>query len=116
MSWTMGMVGHQVELNKAAEGKKGMAYVKARLSALNHKYCWCKDTHDTLWPVVNRHLWRISAMYRGGDCYIAGWPGAVPHQRLWPMPTLGGGHAIPAYRVPLKQRNTVREDQEAISG
>jgi hypothetical protein len=83
MAWTLGMTMHLSELERRSEGKTGLDYVRARIDALNHLYCWCEDTKETRWPMVNRHLWRISAMYFGGDCFLAGWPGASPHQKIW---------------------------------
>ena len=64
----------------------GMAYIKARLDALNMKYCWTpglRNKPGTNWAQVNRHIWRIYAMYECGDCFLAGFPGAVPHQKLY---------------------------------
>lgn len=118
MSWTPGMLSALTEKEKAAEGKKGMAYVVARLEALNYLYCWSEDATAirrreaglesfSRWHMVNRHLWRIQALYHGGDCFLAGWPGAFPHQRLWAARTFGDQHALPAYRAPLKSE----EDQ-----
>lgn len=102
MSWRPGMLSALTEKEKAAEGKKGMAYVVARLYALNYLYCWSQEARATRWPMINRHLWRIRAMYQGGDCFLAGWPGAAPHQRLWSARTFDARHALPAYRSPLK--------------
>lgn len=52
-----------------------------RLKALNLRVCWEERAR---WPAVNHHLWRVAALYAGGDCFLAGFPGAVPHQRLFP--------------------------------
>lgn len=35
------------------------------------------------WELVNRHLWRVGAMYRGGDVELAEFPGSFAGQRLW---------------------------------
>lgn len=34
-----------------------------RMKRLNFLYCWCEETHDTLWPIANRHLKRMKMMY-----------------------------------------------------
>jgi len=88
-----------------AEGKTGMEYVVAKLRALNNRYCWTpglRNKAGTNWGQVNRHLWRIQAMYHGGDCFLAGWPGAFPHQALYPK----GALCNPAYadRFPKRVR------------
>lgn len=87
MGWTPGMLEHLCRLeDRAAEAQTKedrQKYIDARLSALNYLYCWCSDTRQTRWPIVNRHIWRRLALYHGGDCFLAGFPGAVPHQRLW---------------------------------
>jgi hypothetical protein len=83
--WTLGMLEHLRQLEIAAEAKRGqgLPYVAARLEALNYLACWTVAARGTLWPPVNRHLWRIAALYAGGDCFLASWPGAEPHQPLW---------------------------------
>jgi hypothetical protein len=81
---------------KKSEGKKGMALVIARLEALNGHYCWTpglRNKEGTNWEQVNRHLWRIRALYQGGDCFLAGWPGALPNQKLWPTQTVNSNLA-----------------------
>lgn len=78
-----GMLSALDEMRREAEGKAGMAYVVRRLGYLNCLYCWGAGTKESHWPPVNRHLWRIQALYCGGDCFLAGWPGAAPHQALW---------------------------------
>ena len=94
-----GTVSYMVELDDRCEGKTGMDYVVARLEALNFTTCWAtEESQKKLWPMVNRHLWRIQAMYHGGDCFLAGWNNAVPHQRLYSSPTLGQKHALPAHK------------------
>ena len=78
-----------------SEGKTGMDYVVARLKALNSHYCWtpgARNKEKTNWGQVNRHLWRIQAMYHGGDCCLASFPGAIPHQKLWPAKGCIAGH------------------------
>ena len=43
-----------------------------------------QETSDTSrWELVNRHLWRVAAMYRGGDVELASFPGSFAGQRLW---------------------------------
>lgn len=72
-----------------------------RWSSLNFVYCWStgrNKQHGTNWEQVNRHLWRIKAMYSGGDVFLAGFPNALPHQRLFPAWQLGQRHKLPAYR------------------
>jgi len=75
--------------------------IDQRLSAMNSRTCWTPELHDTLWGMVNDHIWRRKAMYEGGDCALAGWPGAVPGQRLYPHKHLIGGVGyvtLPGYR------------------
>lgn len=82
---TDGTIQHFVQLKKQAKGKKGMDFVLAKLRELNSRYCWTPELRDkakTNWEQVNAHLWRIKALYFGGDCELAGWPGATPGQRL----------------------------------
>jgi hypothetical protein len=83
---SLGTIMHMADLDKKAEGKKGMALVRARLDALNFRYCWTpglRNKPKTDWAQVNRHIWRIQAMYNGGDCFLSGFPNALPLQRLW---------------------------------
>ena len=114
---TLQAIGRQ---HAAADGKTGMAYVVAKLDALNSQYCWnpalC-NKEKTNWAQVNRHIWRIRALYHGGDCFLACWPGAVPHQALYAKTAIstdrlarthpklvrknrGMGHSLSAYRPP----------------
>lgn len=68
-----------------AEDTMKLAQIVAKLRELNSLYCWnpaLRDKPGTNWEQVNLHLWRIKAMYQGGDCELAGWPNALPHQRL----------------------------------
>jgi hypothetical protein len=68
------------------KSKGGMTYILARLDELNMTYCWTpglRNKSKTNWGQVNRHLWRIHAMYEGGCCFLAGFPNATPHQRIW---------------------------------
>ena len=70
----------------ALKAKGGMPFIKARLDALNMRYCWTpglRNKDKTDWGQVNRHIWRIHAMYEGGDCFLAGFPEAKPHDRIW---------------------------------
>lgn len=85
MGWTLGMLQHLTRLEDEAEALQGqgLRYVEARLKALNYLTCWCSDTKETHWPHVNRHLWRIRALYFGGCCFLAHWPGAQPHEPIW---------------------------------
>jgi len=82
---TLGTIRHFGKLAAMAEGKTGLDYVVAKLRELNFRYCWTpglRNKPQTDWSQVNRHLWRIQALYFGGDCFLARWPGASPHQRL----------------------------------
>jgi hypothetical protein len=75
--------------------------VISRLRELNFAYCWSSDRDKptgTNWGQVNAHLWRIRAMYEGGDVLLAGWPNAQPHQRLFPSRPFNERRALPAYR------------------
>lgn len=100
---TYGTLQHMIELDRQAEAVKHDRpnYIAAKLSALNYRYAWYPSLGGN-WTMVNRHIWRRLALYQGGDCFLAGWPEAVPHQRLWPWPTLGldGYQTLPSYRVP----------------
>ena len=86
---TVGTIMDFVRRDEVADKLKvkgGMPYVLARLDALNMKYCWTpglRNKDKTNWGQVNRHLWRISALYQGGDCFLASFPGAIPHEKIW---------------------------------
>jgi hypothetical protein len=85
-----------------SEGKTGMEYVIARLRALNGHYCWTpglRNKPKTNWEQVNRHLWRIKALYHGGDCFLAGWEGAIPNQRLYPSRGFVGDDMVDGVKV-----------------
>jgi hypothetical protein len=102
---TLGTIQQMAKLSQEAEGKAGMALVRAKLSELNFRYCWTPGLRNkprTNWGQVNRHIWRMAALYDGGDCFLADWPGAVPNQRLWPSKALGpdGLCTLPGYRWP----------------
>lgn len=47
---------------------------------LNKETAW---TDRARWELVNRHLWRVAAMYRGGDVELAEFPGSFAGQKLW---------------------------------
>lgn len=38
---------------------------------------------EALHEIVNLQLWRVQAMYFGGDCEFAAFTGYLPGQRLW---------------------------------
>lgn len=44
-------------------GNSVLDRIYSRMRALNFMYCWCDETHDTLWPIANRHLRRMRLMY-----------------------------------------------------
>ena len=99
---TLGTIMHFGKLAAMAEGKTGLDYVVAKLRELNMRYCWTpglRNKPQTDWGQVNRHLWRIQALYFGGDCFLASWPGASPHQRLYP------NRSLPGWRHPLERSN-----------
>jgi hypothetical protein len=86
------------KLEDECKGKSGMPCVIARLQFLNNYSCWIsKESQEKRWGRINRHLWRIWALYQGGDCFLAGFNGATPHQRLWPFQSMGK-HSLPSYR------------------
>src|SRR5882672_5996202 len=39
-----------------------------RLHDINFDTCWHARER---WPAVNHHLWRLQALYAGGDCFLA---------------------------------------------
>jgi hypothetical protein len=81
--WTLGMIQHLCDLGDEAKGKTGNDYISAKLSYLNFKYAWTKDEESQRrWAMVNRHIWRRWALYQYGDCFLALFPGAHPHQTL----------------------------------
>ena len=108
MSMTLGTLQHIVDLRQEAHGLTGMAHVRAKLRELNFAYYWDgrraeQKPTGTNWEQVNKHLWRIRAMYEGGDCFLANWPGATPNQKLWPTRTFrstGSTHTLPGYSQP----------------
>lgn len=62
---------------KAEEAKQAgriKDYIRLRLEALNFT-----STND----LINLHMWRVKAMYFGGDCEFAGFPGYNAGERLW---------------------------------
>jgi len=76
------MIDALCNMEDAAQAATGMERVYLTLKAKNYLYCYTSDGRD-LWRMVNRHLWRLRAMYEGGDCFLAHFPGALPHQPLW---------------------------------
>lgn len=104
MGHNLGTLSHARHLQESEHEKTGLAYIQARLSHLNFLYCWGGPACQERWRQVNRHLWRIRALYHGGDCFLAGWPGAVPHQRLYPSRCIGERHALPAWREGQSQQ------------
>jgi hypothetical protein len=97
---TLGTIQAMVENDQKAEGKTGLSYIVTRLEALNFRYCWtpgCRNKPKTNWAQVNRHVWRIQALYFEGDCFLAGFPNAKPHQRL--NSSFAG---LPPYRLTMR--------------
>jgi hypothetical protein len=60
---SLGSIAALAEMNASADRKQGMDAVIAQARYLNHLYCWSDKHH--LWPIVNRHVYRMNAMYRG---------------------------------------------------
>jgi len=60
----------------------GMKSVDAKLVEFNREGKWV-DYHLT--QRINEHLSRMHALYDGGDCYIAGFAGARPNDRIWTL-------------------------------
>jgi len=58
----------------------GMKSVDAKLRKLNRDHRWMDYQFA---QKVNEHLYRMAALHHGGDCYIAGFAGAKPNDRLW---------------------------------
>ena len=97
---TLGTMQSWAEMRQRAEGRTGLAYIIAKLEELNSRYCWTpglRNKDKTNWDQVNRHLWRIKAMYQGGDCYLASFPGSLPHQQLWTSKACFSSHLAEAY-------------------
>jgi len=64
------------------EPNTGMKSVDRKLAAFNRNRKWV----DYRFPQkVNEYLYRMNALYSGGDCYIAGLTGAKPNDRLWTL-------------------------------
>lgn len=110
MVWTLGMTMHLSDLHSRCDGKKGMDYVQAKLHELNYAMCWCKDPK---WAMVNRHIWRIGAMYRGEDCFLAGFSGTRPHDRLWSLGRPMGAYFLP-YRKAFMSNDMLIEESRNL--
>lgn len=64
------------------EANTGMKLVDAKLAEFNRNHKWLDYR---LSQKISEHLYRIQALNNGGDCFIAGFPGAVPNDRLWTL-------------------------------
>jgi hypothetical protein len=56
----------------------GLAKAKARWTYHN-----MLTSSTPSWEAYNRHMWRVEALYFGGDVEMGEFPGGIPGQRLW---------------------------------
>jgi len=64
------------------EPNTGMKSVDRKLRKFNQDRKWmdCQFAKK-----IDEHLYRMDALYHGGDCLIAGFAGTKPNDRMWTL-------------------------------